>query len=171
MIYWFYVQTKTVGIKEQNNQPQEYMLNLHTTNYNVDGKPTESLQAEYWEFNPSIGCSSLTKPSVVVYKSTDEIWHLSSNKALAWHQTLHDKISKINMQEDVIIERPAHNEVTPVKVETNSLNYIPQEEKITSNDFVRMQQPGLVISGYGLLGYLDRNWIELHEKITTIYTP
>lgn len=171
MIYWFYIQTKTPQYTPTKIKPQEYMSNLQNINYDEQGKPKESLQAEYWEFNPIKGYSDLIKPYLTVYKDTDETWYLSANKALAWHTTISDKVTKIDMFDGVVIERPASNEVTPVVLKTIELQYIPDEEKISTKEFVSMQQPGLTISGYGLLGYLDRNWIELHDQITTTYTP
>lgn len=171
LIYWFYIQTKAPRYENSPNQPQEYMISLETTTYNLDGKPKESLRAQFWEFNATTGYSDLTKPVVTIYKETGEIWHLSANKALAWHATLQEKISKINMREDVLIERPEHNEITSLTVKTLALDYFPDKEMISSEEFVTMQQPGLTISGHGLSGYLNRNWIELHDKITTVYTP
>lgn len=171
MIYWFYIQSKTTENFDTQPKPQEYMLNLSSTKFNVDGKPKELISAEYWEFDPTHGCSDLTKPFVTVYKPNGDIWYISANKALAWHRTISDQISKIDLLAGVNIERPALNNATPIKIETSALQYTPDQEKISTDEFVSMQQPGLTISGYGMIGYLDRNWIELHEKITTVYTP
>lgn len=171
MVYWFYIQTKTSQDTDMQPKPQEYMTQLHSTKFDIYGKPKEAIYAEYWEFDPRLGCSDLSKPHVTVYKPNGDIWYISSNKALAWHRTINDQITKIDMLEGVIIERPALNNTTPIKMETLALQYTPDQEMITTKEYVSMQQPGLTISGYGLLGYLDRNWIELHDKITTIYTP
>lgn len=171
MGYWFYIQSQTNHQPYVKNKPQEYMAKITITNYAETGSPKEKLQAEYWEFMPNEGRSDLKKPFVTVYKLNGDIWHLSANKAIAWHQTIGDKISKIDLSEGVVIERPALNHATPTKIETLALQYTPSEEMISSKEYVSMQQPGLTISGYGMLGYLDRNWIELHEKITTVYVP
>lgn len=171
VVIWFFKQSKPQTLESQDSKPQEYMLNLHSSNYDAQGKVKEAIYAEYWEFNPLLGCSELSNPRVTVYKPNGEVWYLSAKKALAWHPTLADQITKVNLQDGVLIERPETANATPVKLETLALEYIPDQEMITSKEFVSMQQPGLTISGYGLLGYLDRNWIELHDKITTIYTP
>lgn len=171
MIYWFFLQTKTMQHEPKKIKPQEYMYKIQVTNYNEDGQPKEILHADYWEFKPSVGCSDLLQPFLTVYKPNGEMWYLSAKHALAWHTSMSDKITKIDMLDDVVIERPEINQATPVILKTLALQYIPDEEKISTKEFVSMQQPGLTISGYGLLGFLDRNWIELHDKITTIYTP
>lgn len=171
MVYWFYVQSQTSRQVNIKGKPQEYMAQITITNYAETGSPKEKLQAEYWEFVPAAGRSDLIKPYVTVYKLNGDVWYLSANKAVAWHRTIGDKITLIDMSEGVVIERPALNNATPTKIETLALQYTPSEEMISSKEFVSMQQPGLTINGYGMLGYLDRNWIELHEKITTVYVP
>lgn len=171
MVYWFYIQTKAPRYTQLKSKPQEYMHNLRIINFDKQGKPKEAMHADYWEFNPQVGCSDLIKPHVTVYKPNGDIWYLKSNKAFAWHPTISEKVTKIDMQDNVVIERPAINQTTPIKMETLALEYLPDQEMISTKEFVRMQQPGLTISGYGLVGYLDRNWIELHDKITTIFTP
>lgn len=171
MVYWFYTQSNTTVLNHKKDKPQEYMLQISTANYDEFGKIKESLSADYWEFNPNLGCSDLGKPHLTVYKQNGDIWHLNANKAVAWHPKINDKITKIEMQDGVVIERAENNQATPVKIETFALQYTPGTEIVTSTHFVSMQQPGLTISGYGLLGDLNRNWIELHDKITTIYTP
>ena len=171
MVYWFYVQSHTPKINKNNTKPQEYMAELVITNYTDTGSTKEILQADYWEFIPNAVHSALLKPRVTVYKPNGDVWYLSANKAIAWHAKINDKISKVDMQDGVVIERPGINDATPTKIETLAMQYIPSEETISSTEFVSMQQPGLTISGYGMLGRLDRNWIELHEKITTIFVP
>lgn len=171
MVYWFFMQSRTNNFEYKKEKPQEYMANIMVTNYNFFGLPKEQLEAEYWEFLPKLEQSQLIKPHVTVYKINGDVWHLSANKAIAWHKTINDHITLIDMSEGVVIERPAVNNATPTKIQTLAMQYKPSEEMISSKEFVSMQQPGLTISGYGMLGYLDRNWIELHEKITTVYVP
>ncbi len=167
----FYLQTRTERTTTKQSKPQEYMTQLTVSNFTAKGNAKEILTAEYWEFLPEQGCSDLVKPHVTVYKPNGDVWHLFANKAIAWHPTINDKVTKIDMKEGVIIERPALNNVTPIKVETLAMEYTPENDMITSKEYVSMQQPGLTISGFGMRGYLDRNWIELHDRITTIYTP
>lgn len=171
MVYWFYVQSRSPKIYKHNAKPQEYMSQLTITNYTESGSPKEILQAAYWEFLPNAGNSELLKPLVTIHKSNGDIWYLSANKAVAWHKTINSKISQIDMLEGVLIERPGINNATPTKIETLSMQYLPNQETISSTEFVSMKQPGLTISGHGMLGYLDKNWIELHENITTVFVP
>ena len=171
MVYWLYTQTNTVSFTPKKYKPQEYMIQISTTNYDDLGNIKDSLSADYWEFNPALGCSDLSKPHVVVYKPNGDIWHITANKALAWHPKINDKITKIDMQNGVVIERVEDKQTTPIKIETLALQYTPATKMVTSTEFVSMKQPGIMISGYGMLGDIGNNWVELHDKITTIYTP
>lgn len=171
MIFWFFLQKQPLQPAAQRKKPQEYMARLIITNYNEAGAPKEQMSADYWEFIPINQRSDLTNPKVKIYKPNGDIWFLSARKALAWHPTIGEKITQLDLTGDVVIERPAENNATPTKINTLALQYFPAEKKVTSTEFVSMQQPGIQISGVGLLGYLEQNWIELHDKITTVYTP
>lgn len=171
VVYWFFTQTNNTQYMPTKAKPQEYMSTLQITNFDDAGKPKQAMQAEYWEFVHSAGNSELIKPHVAIYKPNGEVWHLSSNRAVAWHPTINDKVTQVDMMDDVVIERPQQAQTTALKLKTSELQYIPDEEVIRTKQFVSLEQPGLNISGYGLLGYLDRNWIELHDKINTVYTP
>lgn len=172
MVYWFYTQSHTSeinAIKEQ--KPQEYMLDLHVQTFYENGKPKEVMHAYSWEFCKNQGYSNLTNPHVTVYKQNGELWYLSSKHALAWHPTIHDKITKVDMLDAVEIERPKQASLDPIKLTTTELQYLPEETLVTTKQFVTLEQPGLVISGYGLTSDLKQNMVELHENITTVYTP
>ncbi len=171
MMYWFYTQSHSSSYKSTSSKPQEYMTDWHVVNFDPNGKPRQAMQAQYWEFVHAQGHSELVLPHVTIYKPNGDIWHLSSNRAIAKHATINDKITQVDMLDGVVIQRPVHGETPPMTVRTLELQYMPDEEKISSQQFVSLEQPGLTISGHGLLGYLDRNWIELHDKITTVYTP
>lgn len=171
MVFWFFAQKQPVKKTHQQQKPQEYMSQLVIINYNEAGTPKEQMSADYWEFIPDNKRSDLTNPHVKIYKQNGDIWFLSAQKALAWHPTIGEKITQLDLSGDVTIERPAENNAVPTKINTLALQYFPEEKKVTSLEFVSMQQPGIEISGVGLLGFLDQNWIELHDKITTVYTP
>ncbi len=171
MVYWGYLQSHVHDVKTRAAKPQEYMQQLSVTTYTEEGKEKNILQAAYWEFIPDRAYSYLTQPFLTVYKTNGDIWYLSASKALAWHPTIRDRITKLDLQDGVIIERPEFNHAIPTKIEALAMQYLPDKETISSDEFVSMQQPGLFISGYGMLGHLEQNRIELHDKITTIYTP
>lgn len=170
MIWWFHLENRPHQKDERKTKPQEYMADLNIVNYDELGNPKQRLQADYWAFIPLNGRSDLEKPHVTIYKPNGDVWHLSANQALAWHPTMADKIIQLDLIANVIIERTAENDGTPTKITTENMQYIPQDKILSSADYITMQQPGIIISGQGMLGYLDKNRIELHDNITTVYT-
>lgn len=169
MVWWFHLQNRHMQPHKDQTKPQEYMSNLVVANFDETGHLKEKLQAEYWAFIPRSGSSILQMPHVTVYKENGNVWHLSALKALAWHPTMRDKITQIDMSDNVIIERTAENDAVPTKITTDELRYFPPKEMLSSDSLITMQQPGISISGVGMLGYLDKNWIELRDKISTVY--
>lgn len=169
MVWWFHLQNQAITKTERQTKPQEYMSELTIVNYNEQGTPKEKLQADYWAFVPLNGRSDLSNPRVTVYKLNGDSWNISAHKAMAWHPTMADKITQIDMLENVIIQRAADNNFTATKITTENMHYFPSSKMISSDAYIDMQQPGITISGQGMLGYLDKNWIELHENITTVY--
>lgn len=171
MVWWFHLQNHETNKTQHQSKPQEYMANLTITNYSAYGQPKESLSADYWAFVPNNGRSDLNNPRVIVYKANGDVWRLSAQKAKAWHPTLGDKITKLDMLEHVTLERTADNNAIPTKITSENMQYFPKDEMLTSKDYVHMQQPGLLISGQGMSGFLDKNQIKLHDNITTVYRP
>lgn len=171
VVLFFYLQNHVETPNTSHHTPQEYMIDVTIVNYDTDGNPNKELEAKYWEFIKSLGQSNIRSPHVTIYKPNNEIWSLTANNAIAWHNSLQENISKIDLINNVVIERLANATNQPAVFKTSTLHYLPSEEKFTTDEMVTMEQPGLSISGHGLLGYLNESWIELHDKITTTYYP
>ncbi len=171
MVYVFYLQSRSPREQHKRDKPQEYMSSFKVTNYTVHGNAKESLVADYWEFIPHKGCSDLINPQLVVYEENGDVWNLIAAKAIAWHPAVTAKIDKIDLFDGVKMRRLPLNNAVPLVVESIAVQYLPEKEVVTSTEFVSMQQPGLTINGYGMIGDLDRGWIKLHERVTTVYTP
>lgn len=150
-------------------QAQEYMARLSITNFTAAGTPKEKIAAQSWAFIPSEGKSNLFNPTIIAYKENGDVWTMSAKRAFAWHKSLQDKIEQIDMLEQVIIKRGEGAKFTPTEITTEEMQYFPKEDKVISPTLVTMRQPDIFISGYGMLGYLDKNWVQLHDRTTTIY--
>ncbi len=170
ILFLFFTNNSNPATIIENTKPQEYMCGLQAINYDEHGKPQQNLYADRWEFIKDKGNSKLTKPKVIVYKSATEIWHLTADNATAWHANLQDKISKVELYDNVRLSREPIADNPETVLTTTSLDYYPLDDKIYTDSFAKLEQPDLIISGHGLTGYLKQNWIELHEKVTTIYT-
>lgn len=170
IVAWYSIANKPQK-KQLDNRPtaQEYMVNLKVSNYDTNGKIKDCTIATYWEFIPNLERSNLIKPHVTVYKPSGTVWHVSSETAYAWHQNISDKIQQLDMLKNVIMEQDAVNNATHTKIETEELFYNPNENTLTTTKYVEMRQPGLKVTGYGMLGQIDKDKVQLHEKVTTVY--
>lgn len=171
MVWWFHLQNSHAHPHREKGKPQEYMSNINICNYDVNGAIKERLQADYWAFIPLSGSSILQMPHVTVYRVNGDVWHLSADKAMAWHPTMRDKITQLDLNVNVVVERTDENNAVPTKITTETIQYFPPTEMLTTKEKIALQQPGILVSGIGMLGYLDKNWIELHDKISTVYQP
>jgi len=168
-IIWIFWQQ---GTPENQAKPQtsaqEYMVNLKVTDFDQQGNKEREIIASNWAFVPSAKKSNIVSPLVTVYKVSGDIWHLSADKAYAWHKSLDSKINKVEMLNNVQANRAEHQKFTPTVIKSEAIDYYPEEDKITSMSKVTMEQPELHIEGYGMLGYIDKNWVQLLDRTTTI---
>lgn len=149
--------------------PQEYMKNVEVTHFNIEGNIKDKLKAEYWAYLPAEGVSKISTPKMELTKPNNNVWLVSAKYAIAKHKKLDSKITELQLNENVKIERPKKEFSTPIQLTTKQLFYFPQNEYVTTDEFVEMLKPGLQITGTGLNGYLDNNRIELKNDVKTNY--
>lgn len=168
---WVFWQQKTVvkSTKKPSIEAQEYMHSITMTSYNADGSVKQMIEAESWEFLPQEKKSNVYHPHVVVYKPNGDIWDITSNTAYAWQNTLQDKVENVELRDHVVMQRANNSKYTPTTIKSSAIDYYPQQAKITSNVQVMLNQPDLYISGIGMLGHLDKNWLKLYDRTTTIH--
>lgn len=150
-------------------EAQEYMHGIAMTSYNPDGSIKQLIEANSWEFLPQEQKSNVHQPHVVVYKPNGDIWDIKSNIAYAKQKTLQDKVENVELRDQVVMQRANNTKYTPTTITSSAIDYYPQQEKITSDVQVSLQQPDLYISGVGMLGHLDKNWLKLFDRTTTIH--
>ena len=148
---------------------QEYMQNITVTHFTEEGKIKDQLQARYWAYIPAKQASVLQDPHLHLFKANGAEWVVRAKRGEAHHPTLEIKPSKLELTEDVIIERIANNNFTPVIMKTSQLFYFPDLELAETAEFVEMHKPGLIISGVGLKSDLQENIVTLLSKVTTQY--
>lgn len=163
MLWCFYKQNVPIDQTSNKRMAQEYMSYLKIFDYNDSGVLKQFVQADYWEFQATAHKSELLNPKLQIYKPDGNTWMITAKQAVAWHQTLNDKISGLELEDRVLITRAA------TELNTDYLYYNPETELVSTERYVQMQQPGLFISGIGLIGNLAQNKVELLDDITTIY--
>ena len=150
-------------------EQQEYMKNLTVTHFNENGDIKDKINATYWAYMPSKGCSVLTKPTMLLNKPNGAKWLLEAKEGIAYHKTIDTKIAKLDLSNQVIIERAKINNFTPVIIQTEQLSYFLDNGFVETDKFVSMKKPEVQITGVGLNGYLNKNWVELLHDVTTCY--
>lgn len=171
IMLWIFWQQRTV-VKSPAKpaiQAQEYMQSIVMTSYNLDGSIKQAIEAQSWEFIPQEKKSNILQPHIIVYKPNGDIWDIKANIAYAWQETLQARIEQVDMRNDVIMQRAPNTKYTPTTITSAAIAYYPQQEKITSEVQVNLQQPDLYISGIGMLGFLDKNWLKLYDRTTTVH--
>lgn len=148
---------------------QEYMKDLIVTHYTESGSIKDRIHAKYWAYIPTEQISILEQPQLYVYKPNAAEWIVRSANGIAYHATLESKVLKLDLQNDVYIERLASSNFTPVVMKTSQLFYFPEEELLETDKFVEMTKPGLAISGIGLKSNLQDNLVTLLNKVNTRY--
>lgn len=149
--------------------PQEYMKNLAITHYNEQGAIKDKIYADYWAYVPEEKISNIEQPKIQINKPNKTVWFVVADRATA-HQPNIGKVERIDLIRNVHLSRPKASAVEPVDVATQWVTYYPDNEFVTTDDFVTISKPGLDISGTGLNGYLDKSWLELLSNVSTTYT-
>ncbi len=170
MLWIFWQQRSVVKNPEQDIvRSQEYMHEISMVSYTPTGTIKQMINAHSWEFIPLEKKSNVIEPHVIVYKPNGDIWDIKAQSAYAWQESLQDKVEQVDLIDQVVMQRACNSKYTPTKITSNAIAYYPLQEKITSESQVNLEQPDLYISGVGMIGYLDKHWIKLNERTTTIH--
>ncbi len=167
-LYYYHTDPST----EQSNTykiPQEYMHDLAVVHFTEQGTIRDKIYAHYWAYLPEKEYSELEHPYLEVLKPNGSMWIIKSEFAKAKHKTLDNKAEELELLGKVIAERPATNQVEHIRVTSEHLFYNPKDESAKTDKFVRMIKPDLEITGIGMYGFLNKNWVEIYNNVTTRY--
>ena len=163
----------TTSVKIQSDAiaklPQEYMKDVQVTHFTENGKVKDKIKASFWAYLPDKKISEISAPRLSIVKSDNSFWHVNAKYGIASHPTLQSKVTKLELKDNVVVSRPETHEITPITVTTEQMYYYPGNEYVQTDKFVKMIKPGLEITGTGLEGYLDKNWVELQNDVKTTY--
>ena len=148
---------------------QEYMHNLAITHFTAGGLIKDQIYANYWAYLPATGNSALVQPKMHLVKPSGAIWLIQAKYGKAWHKSLESKISRLDLHDDVIIERLATAQFMPITMKTAEVSYFPETEYIETAKFVELDKPGLHLTGVGMQGDLTKDTLQLLSNVTTNY--
>lgn len=148
---------------------QEYMKVLTVSHYTEDGSLKDKIIANFWGYNPTSKTSALIKPNIYIFKENGSQWLISANKGNAFHETIDAKVSKLDLDDNVVMQRFASSSFAPIKLSTAHVSYYPQQESVETTSFVEMLKPGVLITGKGLTSDLKKNKVNLLSDVKTSY--
>lgn len=149
--------------------PQEYMKTILLQAFRPDGKIKQQLKAEHWAYRPETQQSTLEQPFLIVYQADGSHWFIHSQKGFVKQRSL-GSVQSIELQKNVVLERPAMQAQTPINVYTETLHYDPNTTYAHSDAWVDIHKGSFKISGLGLRGYLNRDSLELLKDVKSTYT-
>jgi lipopolysaccharide export system protein LptC len=150
-------------------KPQEYMRNAFVTLFTEGGVLKNELSAKYWAYLPEKKKSTFTMPHLTIYKPDGTLWHMDAQKGEALQPNI-GAIEKIILQNNVILNRLGSKIADPIQVNTEAVDYYPKKQYAENNTFVKMNKPGLIITGVGLRAFLENGAVELLQNVKTYYT-
>jgi lipopolysaccharide export system protein LptC len=160
---------KLLNNTHAEKNPQEYMARFFVTVFNAEGLLKNKLSANYWAYQPETKGSTLTTPHLVIYKPDGSLWTIDADRGFIKQPNI-GTLDQIDLQKNVVINRPATNAFVAMRLETEQLYYEPNKEYAETNQFVVMTKPGLKISGIGMRAFLNQGSVELLSDVKTYYT-
>lgn len=165
---------KSYEHKRRNNihsekNPQEYMDHFFVTVFTAEGLLKNKLSANHWAYQPETEGSTLTAPHLVIYKPDGSLWTIDAERGFIQQPNI-GNLDQINLQNNVIINRPATGAFVHMTLETDELRYQPKKEYAETDQYVVMTKPGLKISGVGMRAFLNQGSVELLHDVKTYYT-
>jgi len=162
-------QTLNQSSSVQYKQPQEYMKHVHVTHFTETGTIKDQIKAKYWAYVPEKEISTLDTPHLIIVKPGEANWTVDAKSGRAHHPTLQSKVEKLELWDSVVVDRAKTKTHEPITVTSEKLIYFPENDYVESDLFVKLIKPGLIVTGIGMHGYLDKNWVELLKDVTTQY--
>jgi len=148
-------------------KPQEYMNRLFVSRFTEQGALKETLKATEWAYLPEKAISTLKNPELQSF-SPQGTWIITAKKGQIKQPNL-GTLEQIYLEKTVVLNRLAAKTITPILIETESLNYYPEIQYATSDVGVSIKKPGIEIIGVGLEAFLDKDVMKLLRDVKTAY--
>ncbi|MFM8453973.1 MAG: LPS export ABC transporter periplasmic protein LptC [Gammaproteobacteria bacterium] len=171
LIFLSFLSIKQLKKKERSasvsfSSHREYMQDIDLSEFEA-GELKHRLQAERWKKESPLE-SSLEKPKVWIFKTTEEIWTLNAETALLKNKNGQGSIHQRKFYNNILIEKLIDN-VSVLKANTQQLNYYPKMDLASSDALVILNKPGLEIEGIGLKADFKSGEIQLKQGVKTRY--
>ena len=154
--------TKVSGT--QNAEPDFYLLNAQSVQFDETGKLRYRFNAQQLNHFPEGDYTLVESPDVTLFHSDGTPWYINAK-----HGRITAGSETIKLWEEVVILRGSPAE--PLKMETRTLTIIPKKDIAkTEQDVVITNRAGR-IDTTGMVAYIDENRMELLSNVRVRHEP
>ncbi|MDV2857985.1 MULTISPECIES: LPS export ABC transporter periplasmic protein LptC [Oceanimonas] len=167
LITWqWFRNDQTIMVNEQDFQPDFVATNLSSIQYNRQGLPYRGMEAEQAEYYESLSMTLMKKPVILLYSPDGQPqWRLSGDNGTintGDNAVLTSNVVGKGLQPDALVET-----LTTEYLEMDFIN-----NRLRSDQTVRLESSQYQAQGTGLLGKLDQQTVELlNETRATYFNP
>lgn len=154
------------------NDTQEYMLGLKLYDYNEQGALKNFISAVAWKFTSNKRQSLITKPDVTIYKYPNYLYNIQAESGHVIHKELHDQSDLIKLTNNVRVKQQYldnSSKKSGFTLTTEYLEITPETGLATTDQYITIYKPGLMITGIGMNANLKLNQLEIHKDVQTKY--
>jgi lipopolysaccharide export system protein LptC len=108
--------------------------------------------------------ADIEQPLISIYHQSPIPWHIKSRYAKATQG-----ISTILFWDQVVIDHPADHNTATTLIKTTRLTITPTEKRAQTDQWITLQQPGIVAQGIGMLANLRDGTIHLLSAVEGAY--
>jgi lipopolysaccharide export system protein LptC len=150
---------------DNDRTPDAYLINASYLRTNEQGQQEIALFSPIVKHYHYQDSSTFQNPRIELYKNGQR-WLITSHQATGLKGT-----EIFYLKDNVIVKQLPTKRKAGTILWTQALTVFPKKEWVTTKDFVTIEQPGLKISGIGLVGSLKDSNIQLLSKTRGQYDP
>lgn len=145
--------------------PRAIMHNVVVHEYDENGQLADILVSPKIINYAKENTSFLTTPHFTIYSPPGPPWHITS-----LHGRATNGVDTVFLWQNVVMQRPASQLHPPAKMLTDHFTFYPHTKKGHTDAFVKMIQPGMVVTAIGAKADLNKNTITLISHTKGIYS-
>ncbi len=133
---------------------------------NERGVTSFTVQAPRLNRHATDGTLTMESPSIVMTDAHGRHWRARSD-----HGEVSSKADLLLLMGDVVVERDAPDAAPDLVLRTDDLTAWPEEDRMTTESAVTIEQPGSILRGRGLRADLNEDRFELLADVRAQFLP
>ncbi len=158
--------TQTVNFIAPNDLPDSYMEQVNAVIIDKEGNPSIKIETPRMLHFTKNDTSELIEPQLTIYRQSPEPWLVGAKYARALNGIEH-----VIFWENVIMQHAADNKNPQTMIKTPKLVLYPLDQKATTDEFITLMQPNIVIKATGMTADLNAGSVKLLKEARGEYVP